>query len=143
MIKLQNIKKSYKIEDQTLDILKGISLEIKQGEYVAIMGPSGSGKSTLMNILGMLDNPSEGFYFLDDIDVSKLSEDDLGIIRRDQIGFIFQQFHLLPRLTALENVTLPLLYSKKFKGSERAKDLLKNVDLDSRMHHLPKQLSGG
>ena len=143
MIKLQNIKKSYKIEDQTLDILKGISLEIKQGEYVAIMGPSGSGKSTLMNILGMLDNPSEGFYFLDDIDVSKLSEDDLGIIRRDQIGFIFQQFHLLPRLTALENVILPLLYSKKFKGSERAKDLLKNVDLDSRMHHLPKQLSGG
>lgn len=143
MIKLQNIKKSYQIEDQTLDILKGINLEIHQGEYVAIMGPSGSGKSTLMNILGMLDNPSEGHYLLDDVDVSKMSEDDLGVIRRDQIGFIFQQFHLLPRLTALENVAMPLLYSKKFKGFKRAHDLLKQVSLDTRMHHLPKQLSGG
>ena len=143
MIKLQNIKKSYQIEDQTLDILKGINLEIHQGEYVAIMGPSGSGKSTLMNILGMLDNPSEGHYLLDDVDVSQMSEDDLGVIRRDQIGFIFQQFHLLPRMTALENVAMPLLYSKKFKGFKRAHDLLKQVSLDTRMHHLPKQLSGG
>lgn len=128
---------------QTLEILKGVDLKINDGEFVAIMGPSGSGKSTLMNILGLLDIPSSGSYNLNGVEVSKMSEDELAYLRRQEIGFIFQQFNLLPRISALENVALPLNYSKKYKGLERAKELLESVGLTARMMHKPNELSGG
>ncbi|HRK02719.1 MAG TPA: ABC transporter permease, partial [Oligoflexia bacterium] len=138
-----DVKKKYKMGEQTLEILKGVSLTIEDGEYVAIMGPSGSGKSTLMNILGLLDVPSEGSYKLNGVEISQMSEDELSEVRRGEIGFIFQQFNLLPRMTAVENVALPLLYSKRFLGSERAQRLLASVGLQERGHHRPSELSGG
>lgn len=143
MIELRQIKKSYVMGDSTLEILKGIDLRIEDGEFVAIMGPSGSGKSTLMNILGLLDVPSDGSYKFNEIETAHMSEDELAIVRRREIGFIFQQFNLLSRMTAAENVSLPLLYSKQGVGFERAHKLLTDVGLESRLDHKPNELSGG
>jgi putative ABC transport system ATP-binding protein len=130
---------------QKLEVLKGLNLDIYQNEYVALMGPSGSGKSTLMNILGALDTPSSGKYILNGNDVSKMSDDALADVRNVEIGFVFQQFNLLPRLTAAENVALPLIYAgvSKKERMERALASLKKVGLDSRSHHKPNELSGG
>ncbi|MBC7457720.1 MAG: ATP-binding cassette domain-containing protein, partial [Bdellovibrionaceae bacterium] len=141
MIEIKDIKKSYKMGDSTLEVLKGVSLAIDDGDFVAIMGPSGSGKSTLMNILGLLDIPTTGSYQFNHKEISKLSENELAVFRRDEIGFIFQQFNLLPRMSALENVALPLLYSKNEKGDGGAIQLLNQVGLGSRTHHKPNELS--
>lgn len=143
MLEVKDITKIYKMGDSEVHALDGVSLKIEAGDFIAIMGPSGSGKSTLSNMLGLLDTPTTGSYSLNGRDISKLSEDDLAILRRDEIGFIFQQFNLLPRLSAQENVELPLLYSKNEVESGRAKELLKLVALDGRENHLPNELSGG
>ncbi len=145
LIKLENIKKSYPLGDGFLEILKGISLSIEQGEFVAIMGPSGSGKSTLMNILGCLDKPSSGKYWLEDEEVESLSSDELAAIRNKKIGFVFQGFNLLSRTSALENVELPMVYAGVDDKTRRKKAImaLRAVGLSERMHHQPNQLSGG
>ena len=145
IIHLEEIRKSYFMGKQALPVLKGVSLDIFKNEYVALMGPSGSGKSTLMNILGCLDSPTAGAYVLNGKDVSKMPDDDLADVRNIEIGFVFQQFNLLPRLTALENVALPLVYagiSKKLR-LERAMSVLEKVSLTDRSHHKPNELSGG
>ena len=145
IIHLENICKSYFMGRMELQVLKGISLDIFKNEYVALMGPSGSGKSTLMNILGCLDTPTSGTYILNQHDVSKMTDNDLAEIRNKEIGFVFQQFNLLPRLTAQENVALPLVYSgmtKKLRN-EKAKHVLELVKLTDRGHHKPNELSGG
>ncbi len=145
VIHLKDIKKSYFMGKQELQVLKGINIDIQKNEYVALMGPSGSGKSTLMNILGCLDSPTSGTYILSDNDVSTMLDNDLAEIRNKEIGFVFQQFNLLPRLTALENVALPLVYagiSRKLR-TEMAKEVLSKVDLTDRSHHKPNELSGG
>lgn len=130
---------------QELQVLKGISLDIQKNEYVALMGPSGSGKSTLMNILGCLDTPTGGDYYLNGHQVSKMIDNDLAEIRNREIGFVFQQFNLLPRLSAVENVALPLIYSgiPKKQRMEMAMTVLEQVDLAERSHHRPNELSGG
>jgi putative ABC transport system ATP-binding protein len=130
---------------QAINVLNGISVDIHKNEYVALMGPSGSGKSTLMNILGCLDSPTSGTYILNDRDVSKMSDDSLAEVRNKEIGFVFQQFNLLPRLTALENVALPLVYAgfTKKQRTEMAMDVVKKVGLEDRSHHKPNELSGG
>lgn len=130
---------------QELPVLKGVSLDIYKNEYVALMGPSGSGKSTLMNILGCLDSPTSGTYILNDHDVSKMADNALAEIRNKEIGFVFQQFNLLPRLTALENVALPLIYAGLPKNirNEKAMHVLEKVSLTDRSHHKPNELSGG
>ncbi|BAV08815.1 ABC transporter [Filimonas lacunae] len=130
---------------QAIPVLKGISLDIHKNEYVALMGPSGSGKSTLMNILGCLDTPTGGRYVLNGKDVSKMPDDELAEVRNGEIGFVFQQFNLLPRLTAAENVALPLIYAGigKKERLERAMESLKKVGLESRSHHKSNELSGG
>ena len=130
---------------QVLPVLKGISLDIYKNEYVALMGPSGSGKSTLMNILGCLDSPTSGTYILNGHDVSKMPENDLAEVRNKEIGFVFQQFNLLPRLTAAENVALPLIYAGIAKKQRimQARDVLEKVGLADRSHHKPNELSGG
>jgi macrolide transport system ATP-binding/permease protein len=143
MIELNNIIKIYKMGDTLVHALRGVSLKIDDGDFVAIMGPSGSGKSTMTNILGLLDVPTEGSYKFNGREVSKLSEDDLAILRREEIGFIFQQFNLLPRLSATENVALPLLYSEGKIETTFAQELLSRVGLGSRSHHKPNELSGG
>src|SRR6478752_842795 len=145
IIHLENIRKSYYMGKQELQVLKGISLDIFKNEYVALMGPSGSGKSTLMNILGCLDTPTGGQYVLNGKDVSKMSDDELADVRNMEIGFVFQQFNLLPRLTAAENVALPLVYSgvSKKERTERAMEVLAKVKLEDRSHHKPNELSGG
>lgn len=146
MIEIKNIIKTYKTGDVEFQALKGVSFKIEDGEYVAIMGPSGSGKSTLMHILGALDNPTGGEYFLDGKDVSMMSDDELADIRRDKIGFVFQSFNLLPRTTVLRNVSLPLIY-EGIRGEERdsrAKKALVSAGLDEdHFNHLSNQLSGG
>ena len=145
VIEIRNIIRDFKLGQETVHVLKGIDLDIKRGEYVAIMGPSGSGKSTLMNLLGCLDTPTSGTYVLNGKDVSQMSEDELAEIRNTEIGFVFQTFNLLPRTTALENVALPMIYagaSKKVR-SERASEVLTDVGLEDRMDHKPNQLSGG
>ena len=145
IIHLENIQKAYFMGKQALPVLKGISLDIYKNEYVALMGPSGSGKSTLMNILGCLDSPSAGRYILNGNDVSKMPDDDLAEVRNKEIGFVFQQFNLLPRLTAAENVALPLVYggfTRKLR-TEMARDVLNKVGLADRSHHKPNELSGG
>jgi putative ABC transport system ATP-binding protein len=145
IIQLENIQKSYQMGKQVLKVLKGISLEVFKNEYVALMGPSGSGKSTLMNLLGCLDSPSGGRYILNGKDVSKMADDDLAEVRNKEIGFVFQQFNLLPRLTAAENVALPLVYngsSKKIR-TELSLEMLDRVGLSDRSHHKPNELSGG
>jgi putative ABC transport system ATP-binding protein len=145
VIRLEEIRKQYIMGKQVLEVLKGISLSVNRNEYIALMGPSGSGKSTLMNILGCLDSPSSGRYVLNGHDVSLMPDHQLADIRNKEIGFVFQQFNLLPRLTALENVALPLVYagiSKKLR-TEMAMDVIKKVDLEARSHHKPNELSGG
>jgi putative ABC transport system ATP-binding protein len=145
IIHLENIRKSYFLGKEPLEVLKGISLDIFKNEYVALMGPSGSGKSTLMNILGCLDSPSGGKYILNNKDVSRTTDNDLAEVRNKEIGFVFQQFNLLPRLTAEENVALPLVYAgvAKKERLERAKEALAKVNLADRGHHKPNELSGG
>ena len=145
ILELQNIQKSYFLGKQELPVLKGITMDIFKNDYVALMGPSGSGKSTLMNILGCLDSPTGGKYILNGKDVSRMEDDDLAAVRNREIGFVFQQFNLLPRLTAAENVALPLIYSGigKKERAERAAAVLLKVKLDDRMHHKPNELSGG
>lgn len=145
VIHLENIHKSYFIGKNELPVLKGITLDVFRNEYVALMGPSGSGKSTLMNILGCLDSPTKGRYILNGNDVSRMEDDDLAVIRNKEIGFVFQQFNLLPRLTAAENVALPLVYGgvSRKERMQRAEDVLKKVKLEDRMHHKPNELSGG
>ncbi|MBN8672776.1 MAG: ABC transporter ATP-binding protein [Chitinophagales bacterium] len=145
MIHLEGIRKSYFMGKNELEVLKGVSLDIFKNEYVALMGPSGSGKSTLMNILGCLDTPSGGRYILNQHDVSKMQDNELAEIRNQEIGFVFQQFNLLPRLTALENVALPLVYAgmgRKLRN-EKALHVLDLVNLTDRSHHKPNELSGG
>ena len=145
IIKLEGISRNFRMGTEILKVLKGIDLTIEENEYVALMGPSGSGKSTLMNILGCLDTPSGGKYHLNGTEVSKLSDDELAVIRNKEIGFVFQTFNLLPRHTALENVALPLVYAGK-KESERkirAEEVLTQVGLSDRMTHKPNELSGG
>ncbi len=145
IIHLSDIGKSYYLGSHALPVLKGINLDIFKNEYVALMGPSGSGKSTLMNILGCLDSPTLGTYILNGKDVSKMPDDDLAEVRNKDIGFIFQQFNLLPRLSAAENVALPLVYAgvSKRERNERALDVLDKVGLADRSHHRPNELSGG
>jgi len=145
MIRLLDIRKYYKVGTQTVKALQGISLNIYKNEYVALMGASGSGKSTLMNILGCLDTPTSGEYFLNGKDVSKMDDNSLAEIRNKEIGFIFQTFNLLPRSSALENVTLPLVYAgfPKARRIEKAMQVLKSVSLSDRVHHKPNELSGG
>ncbi|MBY0096864.1 ABC transporter ATP-binding protein [Mesobacillus maritimus] len=145
MIRLQSVVKSYSIGKEQVDVLKGIDLHIKEGEFTAIMGPSGSGKSTLMNIVGCLDRPSSGDYYLNDHLVSQYDEKELAQVRNRSIGFVFQQFQLLPRLNALKNVELPMIYAgvKKKEREERASEALHKVGLSDRMGHLPNELSGG
>ena len=145
VIEIRNIIRDFKLGQETVHVLKGIDLDIKRGEYVAIMGPSGSGKSTLMNLLGCLDTPTAGTYILNGKDVSQMSDDELANIRNTEIGFVFQTFNLLPRTTALENVALPMIYagaSKKIRA-DRASEVLTDVGLADRMDHKPNQLSGG
>ena len=145
MIELSSITKSYEMGTQTVHALRGVDLNITEGEMVAIMGPSGSGKSTLMNINGALDLPTSGAYVLDDIDVSHMSDDQLARIRNQKIGFVFQQFNLLPRTSALKQVALPLMYAGYGRGerNERAKAALEGVGLGDRIDHRPDELSGG
>ena len=145
IIRLENIQKSYFMGTQAIPVLKGISFDIFKNEYVALMGPSGSGKSTLMNILGCLDSPTGGKYILNDKDVSKMPDDDLAEVRNTEIGFVFQQFNLLPRLTAAENVALPLIYAgiSKKERVERSLEALRKVGLEDRSHHKSNELSGG
>ena len=145
LIRLTNINKSYKNGDQELRVLKNIDLEVEEGEFLAIMGPSGSGKSTLMNIIGLLDRSTTGNYWLEGEEVSQLSEKKLASVRNDQIGFVFQQFFLLSKLNALQNVELPLIYAGVPANQRKklAKRYLEKVELAERMTHLPSELSGG
>ena len=145
LIDLKNVNKSYRNGDQELQVLKDIHLAVEEGEFVAIMGPSGSGKSTLMNIIGMLDRPTSGEYYLEGEEVAKLGEKKLAKVRNQQIGFVFQQFFLLSKLNALQNVELPLIYAgvSQSKRKALAEQYLKKVELEKRMHHLPSELSGG
>ncbi|MCX8020390.1 MAG: ABC transporter ATP-binding protein [Chitinophagaceae bacterium] len=145
LIQLEAIHKSYFLGRQEIPVLKGISLSIHKNEYVALMGPSGSGKSTLMNILGCLDTPTSGKYILNGRDVSEMDDSQLAEVRNKEIGFVFQQFNLLPRLTALENVALPLVYAgiPRKKRTEQAMKMLELVHLSERSHHKPNELSGG
>ena len=145
ILQLHNIQKSYYLGKQELPVLKGISMDIFKNEYVALMGPSGSGKSTLMNILGCLDSPTGGRYVLNGNDVSRMADNELAAVRNKDIGFVFQQFNLLSRLSAAENVALPLVYSgvSKKERTERAAAVLAKVKLEDRMHHKPNELSGG
>lgn len=145
IIQLDQIQKSYFMGTQAIPVLKGITLSIYKNEYVALMGPSGSGKSTLMNILGCLDSPTGGNYILNNKDVSKMPDDDLAEVRNSEIGFVFQQFNLLPRLSAAENVALPLVYAgvSKKERIERSMNALEKVGLAERSHHRSNELSGG
>lgn len=145
IIHLTSIRKNYYLGKQVIEVLKGISLDIYKNEYVALMGPSGSGKSTLMNILGCLDTPTDGTYILNGKDVSRMSDNDLAEVRNQEIGFVFQQFNLLPRLSAVENVALPLVYAGvgKKERLEKAMHVLEKVSLADRSHHRPNEMSGG
>lgn len=145
LIAMEDVFKKYTLAGETLNALDGITLTVNKGDFMAIIGPSGSGKSTLMNVLGCLDTPTSGTYTLDGAEVGKLSDNKLANIRNNKIGFIFQSFHLLPRLRAVENVELPLIY-RGIPGRERsalAKEALEKVGLGDRMYHIPNQLSGG
>ncbi|MCW5908586.1 MAG: ABC transporter ATP-binding protein [Chitinophagales bacterium] len=145
MIDIKNIRKEYLMGSQLIEALKNVSVAIEKNEYVALMGPSGSGKSTLMNILGCLDTPTSGSYKLNGTEVSEMTDDELARVRNKEIGFIFQTFNLLPRLTALENVALPMVYAgvSKAERNERAEKVMQMVGLADRMHHKPNELSGG
>ena len=145
IIKTENLVRHFTVGTQTVEALRGVSLDINKGEFVAIMGPSGSGKSTLMNIIGCLDSPTSGTYHLNNKNVSTLDDDALALIRNHEIGFVFQNFHLLARNTALDNVMLPLKYAgiDKSEQEEIAMEVIKSVDLESRANHQPSELSGG
>jgi len=146
IIELRGIKRHYVLGDIVVKALRGMDLDVEEGEFVSVMGPSGSGKSTLMNILGCLDKPTEGTYVLDGLETTKADTDQFAEIRNSKIGFVFQGFNLLARTTAIENVELPLFYSKSMKRrdqTERARKVLEEVGLGSRLHHVPSQLSGG
>ena len=145
VIEIKNLYKDYYLGDVEVNVLRGIDLEVEQGEYLSIMGPSGSGKSTLMNIIGCLDKPTKGQYYLDGTDISSLDSDSLAEIRNKKIGFIFQNFNLIPRTSALENVELPIIYSShdQKESRERALQALDKVGLSDRVQHTPSQLSGG
>src|SRR5690606_22359186 len=145
LIQIEDIGREYIIGSERIHALKSVSLKIKKGEFVALMGPSGSGKSTLMNILGCLDTPTKGGYILNNINVSDMSEDELAEVRNKEIGFVFQTFNLLPKNSALENVALPLIYAgySKKEREERALRALENVGLGNRVDHRPNELSGG
>ena len=145
LINIKQIKRDFQLGSETINVLKGIDLQINKGEYVALMGPSGSGKSTLMNLLGCLDTPTSGTYILNGKDVSQMHDDDLAEIRNKEIGFVFQTFNLLPRTTALDNVALPMIYAgySKIDRNSRATEVLTQVGLADRMDHQPNQLSGG
>ena len=145
MIKLESISKTYNLGNEKVHALKDINLDIKEGDFISIIGPSGSGKSTLMNIIGLLDNNYKGKYILDGKDISKLTDDELSIIRSKNIGFVFQHFNLLPKLTAIENVMVPLLYQgySHTDAYNLSKEALKKVNLSHRLNHLPNELSGG
>ncbi len=145
LIDIQHLKKTYIMGDQMVHALRTVDLQINKGDYMALMGPSGSGKSTLMNMIGCLDSPTEGNYILNGKDVSTMGDDELAEIRNIEIGFVFQTFNLIPRLSALENVALPLIYAgwSKSKRLARAKEVLESVGLGDRMDHRPNELSGG
>ena len=148
MIELKGIKRIYQLEEVTVRAIRGLDLSVEEGEFVSVMGPSGSGKSTLMNILGCLDKPSEGTYFLDGIETSKANSDEFALIRNKKIGFVFQGFNLLARTSAVENVELPMFYDRSRKDKdksqrERAITVLNEVGLGERLYHVPSQLSGG
>src|SRR3989440_9098217 len=145
VIRTFDLWKTYIMGDQEINAVSGVDIEIKRGEYVAIMGPSGSGKSTLMNLIGCLDTPTRGDYYINGRLVSEMSDDELARIRNKEIGFVFQTFNLLPRASSLHNVELPLIYSgmASDKRIERAKLAMKQVDLEKRMYHKPNELSGG
>jgi putative ABC transport system ATP-binding protein len=145
VIRTYDLWKTYTMGDQTIHAVSGVDIEIKRGEYVAIMGPSGSGKSTLMNLNGCLDTPTKGQYFINGHLVSEMTDDELARIRNKEIGFVFQTFNLLPRATALHNVELPLIYAGMSSAErlERAKQAMRQVDLEQRMLHKPNELSGG
>lgn len=146
VIQIKEVKKDFQVGDITVHALKGINLNVEEGEFVAIMGASGSGKSTMLNILGCLDQPTSGAYFLDGVSAGTLSKNDLAGLRNQKLGFVFQAYNLLPRTSALENVELPLYYNNKIKSKERrqrAMDALNSVGLTDRMFHMPNQLSGG
>ena len=146
IIKIQDLKREFKMGDETVHALKGISFNVKEGEFITIMGSSGSGKSTLLNILGCLDQPTSGIYQIDGVAVKNLSKNELATIRNQKIGFIFQSYNLLARTSALENVELPLLYNSKVSTEERRERALKSLEmvgLGERLHHTPSQLSGG
>ncbi len=145
VIRTYDLWKTYMMGDQTINAVSGVDIEIKRGEYVAIMGPSGSGKSTLMNLIGCLDSPTKGDFFINGSLVSDMNDDQLAHIRNKEVGFVFQTFNLLARATALHNVELPLIYSgiKSQARIERAIQALRQVDLDQRMYHKPNELSGG
>ena len=145
MIKIEDMYKIYKVGDSEVRALDGVSLHIKPKEFVSIIGPSGSGKSTLMNMIGCLDTPTSGKYLIDGVPIENLTENDLARIRNKKIGFIFQVYNLLPKLTALENVELPLIYQgiKAKERREMAIEALQKVGMEKRMHHKPKELSGG
>jgi len=145
LIETRDLWKTYVMGSEEIHALRGVSIEIERGEYVAIMGPSGSGKSTLMNLIGCLDTPSKGTYLLNGKEVNRMDDDELARIRNEEIGFVFQTFNLLPRASALHNVELPLVYAGvgSAERAERAKAALTKVELDHRMHHKPNELSGG
>ena len=146
LISVKNLIKTYKMGDVEVFALRDVSLDIKKGEFVAIMGPSGSGKSTFMNVIGCLDHPTKGEYFLDGVDVLAMNKDQLAELRNKKIGFIFQSFNILARTSAIENVELPMLYNSEVEAkerTERATNALKSVGLAERIHHMPSQLSGG
>lgn len=145
MIRLENVWKTYKMGEVEVSALKGVSLNVNKGDFLAITGPSGSGKSTMMNLVGCLDLPTKGAIYLDNKDISKLRESELAQIRGRKLGFIFQEFNLIPNLSALENVTLPLEFQdvSTEEATKKAIDLLGKVGLSKRIHHLPAQMSGG
>ena len=145
VIKIDGVTKLYQMGEETIRALRGVALEIRRNEYLAIMGPSGSGKSTLMNMLGCLDTPTAGHYAFNGKDVSSMTDDELADIRNREIGFVFQTFNLLPRSNALHNVELPLIYAgvSRHERIERARQALENVGLGDRLHHRPNELSGG
>ncbi|HOZ56393.1 MAG TPA: ABC transporter ATP-binding protein [bacterium] len=144
LIDVKNLRKEYCAEEVVTKVLHGLSFSIEKGEFVSIMGPSGSGKSTLMHILGLLDRLTSGDYFFEDKDVTKLDDNELAILRNEKIGFVFQSFNLLPRTTVLDNVKLPLTYSKrKINIDEKAKNVLESVGLGHRLHYFTNQISGG
>ncbi len=145
VIELQDIKKSYQLGKNEVPVLRGISLKVEQGQFLSIMGPSGSGKSTLMNILGCLDRPSSGSYLLEGVEVAAMDDNSLAHTRNQKIGFVFQSFNLLPKLSTLDNVKLPMIYGgmPEKERDQRARALLARLGLGERLHHLPNELSGG